>query len=138
MVTGRERSHLSALIFSHNSFNGFKSPKREATFLYRAAAISLLPTQLIGKVYTQRDFSMQKPKQLTPPHKSCHKKQPSVRRLQHPSPPSGQDALLRLPSVHGHHYCCQNQCHPLDTHIPRKACFSQVWNGGQGGLSRLS
>jgi len=41
MVTGRERSRLPTPIFSHNSFNGFQSLRREAPFRYRAAAISL-------------------------------------------------------------------------------------------------
>lgn len=52
MVTGRERSRLPT-IFSHNSFNGFKSPKREAPFRHRASATALLPRQLAGRVHTQ-------------------------------------------------------------------------------------
>lgn len=31
----------------------------------------------------------------------------------------------------------KTQCHLLDTHVPVKACFGQVWKGEPGGLSRL-
>lgn len=109
MVTGRERSRLPT-IFSHISFNGFKSPKREAPFRHRASATALLPRQLAGRVHTQWHFQYKTQSNLYYLTKATVKKQPSVRRLQHPSPPPpGGDALLRLPAVHVHHHRCQKR-----------------------------
>lgn len=98
MATGRERSHLPTPIFSRNSFNGCKSPKREAPLQYRAAATSLPPKQLTGRVHTQWDLPYENQSNLHSLTKATIKKQPSVRRLRHPSPPPppGGDALLRL------------------------------------------
>lgn len=110
MATRRERSHLPTPIFSHNSFNGCKSPKREAPLQHRAAATSLPPKQLTGRVHTQWDLQYENQSNLHSLTKATVEKQPSVRRLRHPSPPPpGGDALLRLPSVRVRHHRCQKR-----------------------------
>lgn len=87
-------------------------------FQYKAAVTSISPKQLNGRVHTQWDFQHRISKQLTLLYESHLKKQPSVIRLEHPSPPlPGGDALQMLPSVHAHHHCCQKYSATSWTHM---------------------
>lgn len=100
MVTGRERSRFTT-ISSHSLLMDLKAPRGKHLSNTKQQRPRCHPSSSLEE-------STQNQSNLQYSTKATVRKQPSVRRVWHSTPPPpGGDALLRLPVTHVHGHHCQ-------------------------------